>query len=454
MRLGAILFMLLGLSAGLARPATAVDLTILTRGKSLRLIGAADPQHARGVIHFGADPALADAPDPTCPATSTFELGLFTGSANAVVRGEKAQLDCTRWHARTDGWVYNDPDAPGGVRAIVYGPSGLTVKLTGPGALPAEGPLGYAFMWLEVGARRYHGRFHQFRRNGADRILSQTTPLIAAEGERGFWTVLTGDDDSEPAQQAVLATLASAAAASPRDGRSRFLLAMLRLYRFGQASTSIAAPPAAALAELRAAVDAFTEAEPLLWNRATRTGDSRVPGFGAAARYVLAVATGDPALRARALADFDYALEINAFFNVFDLMTVLQAEPPDSAAFRSAFAQIDAYLAAPTTFQCAFTQPEVCTGNGLGPGSLPGTFVLFGDVYAKAGRLADAARFYDIAKATEPGWALEGLGAARVAGAAARVAAYQDADPANDPPIIGAGVEACRSCHHRVAPQP
>lgn len=453
MRPRSILFLTLTLFvAGVAKPAAAVDLTILTRGKSLRLVGSDDPQRARGVVRVGADPALADAPDPTCPSASTFELGLFTGSANAVVRGPKTPLDCAKWKPRKNGWVYQDAAATGGVRAIFYGPSGVTVKLVGANALPAEGPIAYAFMWLEVGGRRYHGRFHQFRRNDSERIISQTTPRIAAEGERGFWAVLTGDDDSEAAQQATLAALASAGDINPRDGRSRFLLGMLHLYRFGQMSQFIATAPPAAVAELRAAVTAFAAAEPLLWDRATRTGDSRVPGFGAAARYALAVATNDSALREQSLADFDYALEINAFFNVFDLMTVLQAEPANSPAFQSAFAQIDAYLAAPSTFQCAFTQPEVCTGNGLGPGSIPGTFTLFGDVYAKAGRLADATRWYDVAKTTEAGWALEGLAAARSASAAARVAAYQDADPSNDPPIIGAGAEACRSCHHRVTP--
>lgn len=447
-----VLLVLALLSVAAARPAAAADLTILTRGKALRLIGADDPRQARGVVRFGADPALAEAPDPTCPSTASFELGLFTGSANAVVRGPKTSLDCARWRPKANGWVYSDPSAPGGVRSIVYGPSGLVVKLVGPGALPAAGPLGYAFVWLEVGERRFHGRFHQFRRNGADRIVTLTTPRVAADAERGFWAVLLGDDASEAAQQATLRALARAAAASPRDGRSRFLLAMLRLYRFGQLSESIAAPPPAAVDELRAAVVAFGEAEPLLWDRATRTGDSRIPGFGAAARYALAVATGDAMLRAQALADFDYALEINAFFNVFDLMTLLQAEPPSSPAFQNAFAQVDAYIAAPTTFQCAVTQPEVCTGSGLGPGSIPGTFVLFGDVYAKAGRLADATRWYDFAKATEAGWAFDGLAAARRADAAARVAAYQDADPGNDPLIIGAGPQACASCHLRVAP--
>jgi hypothetical protein len=74
-------------------------------------------------------------------------------------------------------------------------------------------------------------------------------------------------------------------------------------------------------------------------------------------------------------------------------------------------------------------------------------------VYAKAGRLADATRWHDIAKATEAGWAFDGLDAARARSAAARVAAYQDADPGNDPPMIGAGPEACRSCHYRLADQ-
>lgn len=449
MRQRALLLALL--AAGTAMPAAAVDLTLLTRGKSLRLTGASDTQAARGVVRFSADPALADAPDPSCPATSSFELGLFTVSANAVERGPKTVLDCTKWRRRSRGWVYSDPAAPGGVRAITYGPAGLVVKLVGPDALPAHGPLGYAFVWLEIGPRRYHGRFHQFRHNGATRIVSRTTPRLAADAERAFWAVLTGDDDSEDGQQATLAALTAAAAATPGDGRSRFLLGMLRLYRFGQMTQTIADASPAAVEELRAAVAAFGEADPILWHRDTRSGDSRMPGFSAAARYALAVATRDEALRTQALAEFDYALEINAFFNVFDLMTVLQAEPPSSAAFQSAFAEVDAYLADPTTFQCAVTQPEVCTGNGLGPGSLPGTFVLFGDVYAKAGRLADAQRWYGLGMATEGGWVFEGLATARAEGAEARVAAYQDRDPGNDPPIIGAGAEACRSCHYRIA---
>lgn len=434
------------------RPASATGLAVLTRGKVLRLAGRDDPAKARGLVRFGRDPALTAAPDPTCPTPSSVELGLFTLAANAVVRGGKVSLDCAKWRPTRKGWRYVDPDTRDGVRAIRYGATGLVVKLVGPAALPAPGPLGYAFAWFEVGSTRYHGRFHLFRKNTATGIVSRRTSSRAAAGEAGFWAVLLGDDDSAAREQATLDALTRAAARSRADARSGFLLAMLRLYRFGQQTQVMTAPPAAAVAELAAAVDAFDAAEPGLWDRTARSGDSRVPGFAAAARYSLAVATGDEALRQRALDDLDYAIEINAFFNVFDLMTVAQAEPPTSPAFQQAFAAISAYIADPTTLQCAVTQPEVCTGNGLAPGSLPGTFVLFGDLYAKAGDAAEAKSWYAFAAATESGWAFEGLGAERLATADARVAAYGDADPTNDPPIVGAGRQACASCHLRMAP--
>jgi hypothetical protein len=396
--------------------AHAQDLVILNHGKSLRLVGHDEPSRSHGLVRFGKDPALAGAPDPSCPASSSVELGLFTVAANAVVRGEKVALDCARWRRTKSGWRYDDPAAPGGVTAITYGPSGLTVRLAGSATLPAPGPVGYAFTWFQVGTRRFHGRFHVFRKNRADLIASRKTSTLAADGESAFWSIMWGDDASEATAERALATLTRAAKRSKADAR----------------------------------VAAFDQAEPLLWDRAARAGDSRVPGFGAAARYSLAIATADEALRQQALADLDYAISINAFFNVFDLMAVTQAEPPSSAAFQQAFSAVSAYISDPSTLECAVTQPEVCTGNGLAPTALPGTFVVFGDLYAKAGDVAGATSWYQFAVATERGWPFEGLGAERLATVDARVAAYLDADPSNDPPIIGAGRQACASCHNRL----
>ncbi len=425
-------------------------MTLLTYNKVLKLKGESGAARSRGFLGVRGDPALADPPDPTCPATSSFELGLFTVATNRVVRGSKVDLDCGKWIRRGTTWIYDDPNATGGVRRVTYGPDILSVKLLGAEALPAAGPAGYVQAWFQVGDRRSHIRFHVFAANEPHLIVAPKPSKYAARGEAGFWAILWGDDSSEANQRATLAALALAARRSKKDGRSRFLTGMLRLYRFGQMTATISpAVGAAARAEIEAAVAAFDEAEPLLWDRTSGVGDSRVPGFAAATRYALAVVTGDEALRQQSLADLQYAIDINAFFNVFDLITVAQAEPPGSPAFQMAFDAIDTYLSNPETLQCLVTQPEICSTAGLAPSGLSGALVLFGDVYAKAGDAAQATTWYQLASATEAGWAFEGLAAARLATVAARVAAYGDNDPGNDPPIIGAGPEACASCHNR-----
>jgi hypothetical protein len=435
-----------------AAPASA--LTLLTRGKVLKLRAKVDPAHSHGMFRVGIDPALRAAPDPTCPAVSSFELGLFTVTAGRVVRGAKLDLDCTKWRREGRKWIYADPDATDGVRMMHYGPGGLLVRLRGSAVLPASGPVGYVQAWLEVGRERFHVRFHQFARNEPSLITTVKPSMNAAVGEAGFWAALWGDDTSETHEQATLDALARAARRSRTDARSRFLTGMFHLYRFGRMTTSIANADAAAEAEIAAAVAAFDAAEPLLWDRAAAVGDSRVPGFAAAARYALAVVTEDEALRQQALADLQYAIDINAFFNVFDLITVLQAEPPGSAAFQMAFNAVATYLSDPQTLTCLATQPEICSTTGLAPSGFSGALVFFGDVYAKAGNAAQATTWYSLAAATEAGWAFEGLAASRLATAAERVAAYGDADPSNDPPVIGAGPEACVSCHYRTVAAP
>jgi mono/diheme cytochrome c family protein len=77
------------------------------------------------------------------------------------------------------------------------------------------------------------------------------------------------------------------------------------------------------------------------------------------------------------------------------------------------------------------------------------SLVLFGDLYAKAGNLDQATLWYTLAAVSEGGWAWEGLGADRLANVEARIAAYDDPDPANHPLVIGAFSENCVVCHSR-----
>lgn len=446
-RWGTAFIALLATVLASAEPAGA-DLTLLTRGKVLKLRVRTDPARSAGLVRVAKDPALAGAPSPACPAPSSFELGLYPVATARVVRGPKVDLDCSKWRAKRGGWVWSDPTAPGGVKKIVYGPKGVVVKLTGPDVLPAPGPVGYALAWLEVGARRFHVRFHLFKKNAPDLLVGRRPSKLAADGEAAFWSVLWGDDRSEAKQAETMDLLARATKRSRQDGRSPFLLGMLHLYRFG---TLIGRPQdadATARAEIEAAMAAFERAEPLLWDRATETGDSRVPGFVAAARYNFGLVTGDDAGKQRGLDDLRNAIAINPFFNVFDLIAVAQ-NPPASEEFQLAFDEMAAYLEDPDTLGCVTEEPEICNNAGLAPSNLMGSLVLFGDLYAKAGDQAQATLWYSLAAASEAGWAWEGLAADRLATVGARIAAYGDPDPATHPLVIGAFAENCVVCHSR-----
>ena len=86
--------------------------------------------------------------------------------------------------------------------------------------------------------------------------------------------------------------------------------------------------------------------------------------------------------------------------------------------------------------------------------------LLFGDVYVKAGVLDSA----NVTQAENLWYPIATVGASTVLDypfaaavtervgpgkTAARAAPYQDDDPTNDPPLIGAGPEACAVCHYR-----
>src|SRR5205814_6997525 len=188
-------------------------------------------------------------------------------------------LDCAKWTATGRGYAYRDDG--GTVRAIRYGRGGLRIDVTGPGFTPIGGPVGFVQAQLGIGNVLLRVRFHNFRRNDATEVRSRKPSAAAAAGEAGFWAILRGEDESLARYRATIRQLQTAARADRRDGRSRFLLAMIHLYRFGQEVTDYAAASEDAKAELRTANAAFAKAVPLLWDDATATGDSRVPGFAA-----------------------------------------------------------------------------------------------------------------------------------------------------------------------------
>lgn len=446
---GGVLLAGVALLAALAVPSGARAFELLTVGKLARFRNGGDPARTGGRILIGADRALRVLTPPTCPTATAVEIEIYS---QASLRDEillRAPLDCAKWRRVRGGYRYSDPDGP--VRAVLYGPRGLRIDLRGPGLTPITAPVGFLQGQLTIGDRILRARFHNFVRNDARVVATRRPSGPGAAGEAGFWDALLGDASSEADEQATRAHLLAAIALDPNDGRSHFLLGMLHLYRFGQRVVRIEDTSAAARAELVAANAAFAAAVPLLWDDATQSGDSRVPGFAAAALFTQGVVDDDPALRARGLAELEQAIAINAFFNIFDLIPVLQVLPPDDPDFAVAFAHVIEYLEDPATLACVGTQPEICGNAGLAPHNIQGSLTLFGDLYAKVGDATRAQSWYDLAMVV-PGtstWPFLPALQERATGVAERVARYADGDPSNDPPLIGAGAEACSTCHVR-----
>ena len=447
----------LALALASVAPARAAGSALLTVGKVARFVHRDDPDRNGGVVTVGRDAALATLHDPRCPQTSAVLVEAYLQStfrdsplvsANPGMLAPLA-LDCGRWRAARRGFVYEFPAGP--VRAIRYASGGLRIAVGGAAFTPIGGPVGFLDARLTIGDDSLRVRVHNFRRNDAAAVISRKPSASAAAGEAGFWRVLLDEDASAAGYRATVASLEKAARRDARDGRSRFLLAMLHLYRFGQEVTDLTAAGEAARAELRAANAWFAKATPLLWNDATATGDSRVPGFAAAGQYVQGVVEGDSALRSAGLAALARAVEVNAFFNVFDYVPVVQAARAADPEFQAAFGRVTSYLNDPETLACVATQPEICSNAGLAPHNIQGSLVLFGDIYAKAGDLAHAQTWYGLVSVfpDTKTWPFAAIAADRRAHAATRVALYQDADPSNDPPIIGMGQEACAVCHRR-----
>jgi hypothetical protein len=269
----------------------------------------------------------------------------------------------------------------------------------------------------------------------------------AAAGEAAFFDVLLGDATAEERQEAAMAALERAAKRSRRDGRSRFLLGMLHLYRFRRLAPESNAANAAAQAEIRASDELLQQARRLLWDGAR--GDSRILVFAATARYFLGVATHDDAIRTQGLADLAEGSRVNPLFNTVGYHFVAGEAPRTTPEFADAFAVFDAYNAAvdPT---CFIDLPELCANAGMAPHSFPGSPLLIGDIYAKSGDLTRAQQWYAVARAfSTPDYRFADVIADRQLNAATRVTLYLDADPSNDPPVVGAGREACAICHEQ-----
>lgn len=379
---------------------------------------------------------------PDCSAAMSVRVITSSGDSTDLA------LDCSNWQSLALGkFRYRAPAADGlAVSKITYGQQRLFVKLRGTTTPLLTGGESFVEIRFAVDGdrRKYCGRFASLSKN-SDRTLAShgpSAPCPAFEAERAFWDTLNLVDDREAE---AVARFEQAVADVPTDGRAWFLKGMFHMYRQSQ-TLDYDNPTQFVLDEVDLAEAALAEAVPLL------PDDTRIPGFLGSATYVGGITHNDAARVQLALDRMRDSIILYPLFNVFNFVGTVGIHVDNhDPLFSEAIGYVDVGLASGCS---PFTDPEVCGNVGRAPHNVEGSMLLFGDLYAKAGDAAAAAAAYQLGITFDDLDTIPYIWRTelddRIANLAARIALYQDADPNNDPLIIGEGnYENCLFCHGR-----
>ncbi|MFO0554749.1 MAG: hypothetical protein U0271_40605 [Polyangiaceae bacterium] len=228
-------------------------------------------------------------------------------------------------------------------------------------------------------------------------------------------------------RQAALDALKTAATDYPDNARVHLFLGMCSLAALAEDNNL------AALADIEPALTRAMELAP---------DDLRIPGWLATVRVQTARILGDQAAVDAAVAEMIDAADLYPEFNNVSLAIAFAGFPIETGYPDMAVARLEAIV------DCGNTDPR-CRDNPAAPHNIPGSLMLFGDVYARVGNTAKAGEYYQAALAAEsaPNWPYSTDANAMSTGLADRAAAWTDADPMNDPEFFLSGARTCRGCH-------
>ena len=262
-----------------------------------------------------------------------------------------------------------------------------------------------------------------------------------------FWTAFHEDDHAgiEDARQALDQELA----ASPA-GYTTLLRAHVDLWELVEVVGR--ADDQGAKAELAfAALDGFELAEK------RNPNDPRIPAWHGLLVAGLAEAIGDQTMYQEGLDEIEMAATTEGGRTVggFTRMSVLARNPASDPRFEegveATWAMVELCMGGPIDRD----DPEVtglpiakaCRNTDITPHTWEGFWLSAGDVLAKAGRREIAEALYRNAELSGDfaDWRYAPELQERLADLDARIAAYHDADPANDPPLGASNF--CNGCH-------
>lgn len=170
--------------------------------------------------------------------------------------------------------------------------------------------------------------------------------------------------------------------------------------------------------------------------------DRRIPGWLATVRVQTARILGDEAATKKAVDEMVAAADLYPEFNNVSLAIAFSGFPLDTPYPALAVQRLEAIVT------CGETDPK-CRDNAAAPHNVPGSAMLFGDVYARVGDKANASTYYAAALAADSAstWAQKSEAQAALDGLDQRIAAWTDDDPGNDPAFFLSGKRTCTACH-------
>ena len=250
-----------------------------------------------------------------------------------------------------------------------------------------------------------------------------------------FRAVFAAGDRSMRA--ASIDALAAAVNALPDEEELQLVLGLDHLWRLAEPLPGEDAP----LSQLG---DATASRDHLKLAKMLCPTDARVDAWLGPVLVRFGRALSDQATIDEGLADLDAGIAAYPGFVLFSKLLVYADAARTAPEFQNA---LDAVTANITS--CAQTPNDPACTNATVPHNLEGANVFLGDIYTKALRKADAQAVF-AALPSSPGWStwsFQAVQADRMQHLDARIAAYANTDPADDPVAAWSATNQCALCH-------
>ena len=250
-----------------------------------------------------------------------------------------------------------------------------------------------------------------------------------------FRAVFAAGDRSMRA--ATIDALDAAATALPNEEELQLFLGLDHLWRLAEPLPGEDAP----LAQLG---DATASRDHLKLAKMLCPTDARVDAWLGPVLVRFGRVLNDQATITEGLTDLDAGIASYPSFVLFSKLLVYADSARTAPEFQNA---LDAVTANITS--CGQTPNDPACTNATVPHNLEGANIFLGDVYTKALRKADAQAVF-AALPSSPSWStwsFQSIQAERLQDLDARIAAYSNTDPADDPSAAWSATNQCALCH-------